>query len=64
LAATAPVLAYVGWSLAAFAALVGGLLTLGVYPIFGVLLTLFGMALLLYGAAGLCGARYGRKQLK
>lgn len=48
---------YVSSSLIAFAALVGGLFALAVYPVVGVLLTLGGMALLLYGTAGLCGAQ-------
>jgi len=48
---------YVGSSVIAFAALVTGLFALAVYPIVGVLLTLGGMALLLYGTAGLCGVQ-------
>lgn len=48
---------YVSLSVIAFAALVAGLFALAVYPIVGVLLTLGGMALLLYGTAGLCGAQ-------
>jgi hypothetical protein len=47
--------------LCAFAALVCGLFALAAYPLGGVLLTLGGMALLLYGTAGLCGA-YQRKK--
>lgn len=57
MAATWLVLVYVGWSLCAFAVLVGGLLMLAVYPMIGALLMLGGMALLLYGTAALCGAR-------
>jgi len=41
----------------AFLGLLAGLLTLETYPVIGVLLMLGGMALLLYAAAGLCGAR-------
>jgi len=48
---------HVGASVCAFVVVLSGLLALAVCPIFGVLLTLAGMALLLYGAAGLCGAR-------
>lgn len=57
LAALGLTVVYVGSSLIAFAALVTGLFALAVYPIVGVLLTLGGMALLLYGTAGLCGAQ-------
>jgi hypothetical protein len=57
LAALGLTMIYVGSSLVAFAALVTGLFALAVYPIVGVLLTLGGMALLLYGTAGLCGAQ-------
>lgn len=46
----------VGSSVCAFGVLLGGLVALAVYPIFGVLLTLAGMALLLCAAASLCGA--------
>ena len=53
---------YVGSSLCAFAALVAGLFVLAVYPLVGVLLTIGGMALLLYGTAGLCGAYQRRKR--
>jgi hypothetical protein len=53
---------YAGWSLCAFGVLVGGLFALTVYPIVGVLLTIGGMALLLYGAAGLSGAHPRRRQ--
>jgi hypothetical protein len=53
---------YAAWSLCAFGVLVGGLFALAVYPIAGVLLTIGGMALLLYGAAGLCGTHPRRKQ--
>jgi hypothetical protein len=53
---------YVGSSLCAFAALVAGLFALAAYPLGGVLLTIGGMALLLYGTAGLCGADQRRKQ--
>ena len=53
---------YVGASLCAFAALVCGLFALAAYPLVGVLLTIGGMALLLYGTAGLCGAYQRRKQ--
>jgi hypothetical protein len=42
--------------------LVCGLCALAVYPLAGVLLTIGGMALLLYGTAGLCGAHRRRKQ--
>jgi len=57
LVATGLVMVYVGSSLVAFIALVGGLLALAVYPLIGVLITLAGMALLLYGVAGLCGGQ-------
>jgi hypothetical protein len=43
---------YLGVSLVAFAGLLTGLLALAVYPIMGVLLTILGMALLLYGVTG------------
>ena len=56
------VMIYVGSSLLAFAVLVGGLIALAVYPLIGVLLTLGGMALLLYGVAGLCRAQPQSKQ--
>lgn len=49
-------MAYVGSALAAFAVLVVGLEQLADRPIVGVLLTLGGMALSLYGVARLCGA--------
>lgn len=62
MAAAGRVLVYVGSSLGAFAILVGGLLVLAVYPLIGTLLTLGGMALLLYGTAGLCGAQIRGKQ--
>jgi hypothetical protein len=62
LAAIGQGMIYIGWSLCAFAALVGGLFALAVCPILGVLLTIGGMALLLYGAAGLCGAHPRKKQ--
>ena len=62
LAAIGPGIVYVGSSLCAFAVLIGGLFALAVYPLIGVLLTIGGMALLLYGAAGLCGAHQRRKQ--
>jgi len=52
---------YVGSSLCAFAALVCGLFALAAYPLGGVLLTIGGMALLLYGTAGLCGAYQRRR---
>lgn len=56
-AATGVRMVHVGASVCAFVVVLSGLLALAVCPIFGVLLTLAGMALLLYGAAGLCGAR-------
>ena len=62
LAAAGLVMIYVGSSLLAFATVVGGLIALTVYPLIGVLLTLGGMALLLYGVAGLCRAQAQRKQ--
>jgi len=62
LAAIGQGMVYTGWSLCAFAALVAGLFALAVCPIVGVLLTIGGMALLLYGAAGLFGAYPRRKQ--
>jgi len=61
LAATGLAIVYVGSSLCAFAALVGGLFALEIYPIPGVLLTIGGMALLLYGVGGLCGTRRGKQ---
>jgi hypothetical protein len=57
LAAFGLTVVHVSSTLIAFAALVGGLFALAAYPIVGVLLTLGGMALLLYGTAGLCGAQ-------
>jgi len=62
LASTELEVVYVASSLCAFAALVGGLFVLAVNPFMGVLLTIGGMALLLYGASGLWGALQGRKQ--
>lgn len=62
LAATRRGIVYGGYSLFAVAALVGGLETLAVDPIAGVLLTLVGMALSLYGVAGLCGAYLSRRK--
>ena len=53
---------YVSCSLVAFLTLLAGLLVLEPYPVLGVLLTLGGMALALYGTAGLCGARLGGKK--
>jgi len=53
---------YIGSSLLAVATVVGGLIALTVYPLIGVLLTLGGMALLLYGVAGLCRAQAQKKQ--
>jgi hypothetical protein len=47
---------YLAASLSAFVALLFGLFTLSSYPIVGVLVTIGGMALLLYAVAGLCGA--------
>jgi hypothetical protein len=47
---------YLVASLSAFLALLFGLFELAAYPIVGVLLTIGGMALLLYAIAGLCGA--------
>ena len=61
MAATGVRMVHVGSSVCAFVALVGGLLALAVYPVAGVLLALGGMALLLYAAAGLCGAREQKK---
>jgi len=61
LAAVGLAIVYVGSSLCAFAALVGGLFALEVHPISGVLLTIGGMALLLYGVGGLCGTRPGKQ---
>jgi len=61
-AATGVRVVHVGSSVCAFVALLGGLLALAAYPIAGVLLALGGMALLLYAAAGLFGAR-GQKKL-
>lgn len=46
---------HVASSVCAFGVLLGGLMALAVYPVVGVLVTLGGMALLLYAAAGLCG---------
>ena len=54
---------YVGMSLCAFAALLAGLLALGVYPIVGALLAIAAMATLLYAIAGLCGALYTEKSI-
>jgi len=51
-----PVICFVV-SLGAVSGLLLGLLTLTLYPIVGVLLVIAGMALLLYGVAGLCGAQ-------
>ena len=62
LAATGVRIVQVGWSVCAFGILFGGLLALAAHPIMGVLLTLAGMALLLFAAAALCGASV-RKQL-
>lgn len=56
MAATGVRVMYVGSSVGAFGVVLGGLLALAVDPIIGVLLVLGGMALLLYAAAGLCGA--------
>ena len=56
MAATRRVMAHVGSSLASLAALAIGLGQLADRPIVGVLLTLGGMALSLYGVARLCGA--------
>ena len=53
---------YFGASLCAFAAMMGGLFALAVYPIMGVLLTICGMVLSLYGAAGFCRARPSGKE--
>ena len=55
MAATRRVIVYTGWSLVALVTLVVGLEELAAYPIGGVLLTLAGMALSLYGVAGLLG---------
>ena len=60
--ATGLVMVYMGSSLLALIALVGGLLALAVHPLTGVLVTLGGMALLLYAAAGLCGGQLGSKR--
>jgi hypothetical protein len=62
LAATRLVLVYVGSSRCALAALLGGLLMLAICPLAGVLLTLGGVALSLYGTAGLCGVQVRRRQ--
>ncbi len=62
LAAIGRGISYVASSLCAFATLVSGLFALTAYPIMGVLLTIGGMALLLYGASGLCGAHPPWKQ--
>jgi hypothetical protein len=62
LAAIGQEMVYTGWSLCGFGALVAGLFALAVCPIVGVLLTIGGMALFLYGAVGLCGAHPRRKQ--
>lgn len=61
MAAAGPMAIYLGSSACALAALLAGLLAFAVYPLIGVLLTLAGMALLLYGAAGLCGGQLRRK---
>jgi len=53
---------YIGSSFVALIALVGGLLALAIYPLTGVLITLGGMALLLYAAAGLCGGQQRSKR--
>jgi len=62
LAATGLGIAYVGSSLCAFAALVGGLFALANHPLMGTMLTIGGMALLLYSVAALCGAHQGEQQ--
>jgi len=49
-------MAYLVVLLVALGTLVSGLVTLAVYPIAGVLLTLGGMVLSLYTVASLCGA--------
>lgn len=54
MAATGKTIVHAGSSVLALVALVTGLEELAVYPIGGVLLTLAGMALSLYGVAGLC----------
>jgi hypothetical protein len=46
--------AHIGATFCAFAVLLIGLFALAIYPIVGVLLAISGMALLLYGVAGLC----------
>jgi hypothetical protein len=46
--------AHIGATFCAFAVLLIGLFALAIYPIGGVLLAISGMALLLYGVAGLC----------
>jgi hypothetical protein len=48
-------MAYIASALCAFAVVVGGLLMLAIYPLAGVLLTLGGLALLLYALTNLCG---------
>ena len=60
--ATSLVMVYIGSSLVALIALVGGLLALAVHPLTGVLITLGGMALLLHAAAGLCGGQQRSKR--
>jgi|GEM_PF-3944012 hypothetical protein len=55
-------MAYVASALCAFAAVLGGLLALAVYPLVGALLALGGMALLLYALANLCGANEQGKE--
>jgi len=62
LVATGLVMVYIGSSFVALIALVGGLLALAIYPLTGVLITLGGMALLLYAAAGLCGGQQRSKR--
>ena len=49
--------AHVGATFCAFAVLLIGLFALAIYPIAGVLLAISGMALLMYGIAGLCRAQ-------
>jgi hypothetical protein len=56
LAAPKRVMVYACSLLVALPALLGGLEALAIHPIAGVLLALSGIALSLYGAAGLCGA--------
>jgi hypothetical protein len=56
MASTWKLMGYTGASLTAFGVLVAGFLVMSsVYPIWGVLLIIGGMALLLCGVAGLCG---------